>query len=305
MLTATHLAKRFDRNAPAALDDVSFEVKDGEIFGLLGHNGAGKSTALGILLGMVYPDAGEVVIGGKSIQQQREEALAQVGAIFEAPAFYEYLSGWQNLKVLTALSGGVDTKTMEEVVEWVGLSKRIRHRVGTYSHGMRQRLALAQALLPRPKVLILDEPTDGLDPEGIVEFREQLFELRDRSDVTILLSSHLLSEVEQVCDRVAILRGGKKVYEGGVRGLGGDRLVYRIETEELERARQLADEQDVLPGPEQDLFLLPENADPAAFLESLVKAGVPIRQFTHLESTLEDLYLEVSHEEAPATEAKS
>lgn len=296
MLTASHLKKQFDRNAPAALDDVSFEVKEGEIYGLLGHNGAGKSTALGILLGMVYPDAGEVIIAGYSIQRERERALSRVGAIFEAPAFYEYLTGWQNLKVLTSFSGGVDSETMRETVEWVGLSKRIKHRVGTYSHGMRQRLALAQALLPRPKVLILDEPTDGLDPEGIVEFREQLFELRRNYEVTIILSSHLLSEVEQVCDRVAILRGGRKVYEGGVRGLGGDNLVYRIDTPEPEKARDHAKAHDVLEGPEKDLFLLAAEADPSAFLESLVKAGIPVRQYTHLESTLEDLYLEVSHE---------
>ncbi|MCB1230310.1 MAG: ABC transporter ATP-binding protein [Verrucomicrobiae bacterium] len=297
MLTASGLKKRFDRKAPAALDDVSFSVEAGEIYGLLGHNGAGKSTALGIMLGMVFPDEGEVLIGGKSVQRERQAALSQVGAIFESPAFYEYLSGWQNLKVLTAFSGGVDRKTMEEVVEWVGLSKRIRHRVGTYSHGMRQRLALAQALLPRPRVLILDEPTDGLDPEGIVEFREQLFELREKSGVTILLSSHLLSEVEQVCDRVAILQAGRKVYEGATRGLGGEGQLYRIETasaDDLAKARKLAEPKSILAGPGDDLFVFPADADPAGFLADLVNAGVKVRQFVRLESTLEDLYLEVS-----------
>ncbi len=297
MLTASGLKKRFDRKAPPALDDVSFAVDEGEIYGLLGHNGAGKSTALGIMLGMVYPDAGEIVIGGKSVQREREAALSQVGAIFEAPAFYEYLSGWQNLKVLTAFSGGVDRATMEEVVEWVGLTRRIRHRVGTYSHGMRQRLALAQALLPKPKVLILDEPTDGLDPEGIVEFREQLFELREQSGVTILLSSHLLAEVEQVCDRVAILQAGRKVYEGGTRGLGGEGQLHRIEVEsdaDREKTRALAAAHSAVPGPGDDLFVLPPDADAATFLAELVKAGVRVKQFVRLESTLEDLYLEVS-----------
>lgn len=304
MLTVSGLKKRFDRKAPPALDDVSFSVGSGEIYGLLGHNGAGKSTALGILLGMVYPDEGEVTIGGRSVQREREAALSQVGAIFEAPAFYEYLSGWQNLKVLTAFSGGVERETMEEVVAWVGLSKRIRHRVGTYSHGMRQRLALAQALLPKPKVLILDEPTDGLDPEGIVEFREQLFELREKSGVTILLSSHLLSEVEQVCDRVAILQAGKKVYEGGTRGLGGEGQLHRIEfgTEsDRKKAQPIAARHQATPGPGEDLFVLPPGADPVAFLSDLVSAGIQIRQFVRLESTLEDLYLEVSGQGSPAS----
>lgn len=297
MLTASGLRKRFDRKAPPALDGVSFDVNEGEIYGLLGHNGAGKSTALGIMLGMVYPDEGEIVIGGKSVQREREAALSQVGAIFEAPAFYEYLSGWQNLKVLTAFSGGVDRATMEEVVEWVGLTRRIRHRVGTYSHGMRQRLALAQALLPKPKVLILDEPTDGLDPEGIVEFREQLFELRQQSGVTILLSSHLLAEVEQVCDRVAILQAGRKVYEGGTRGLGGEGQLYRIEVEsgdDAAKVRRIAASRSAAPGPEDELFMLPPGADAADLLTELVKAGVRVKQFVRLESTLEDLYLEVS-----------
>jgi ABC-2 type transport system ATP-binding protein len=173
MLEFDQVTKRFSGAAARALDEVSFSVAQGRICGLLGHNGAGKSTALGVLLGMVHPDAGEARIGGVVVQREREKAVAKVGAIFEAPAFYEYLSGWRNLKVLTAYSGGVPEKLMHETVEWVGLSKRIHDRVSAYSHGMRQRLALAQALLPQPELLILDEPTDGLDPEGLVEFRRQ------------------------------------------------------------------------------------------------------------------------------------
>lgn len=294
MLTVSGLRKRFHRDAPVALDEVSFEVKEGEIYGLLGHNGAGKSTALGILLGMVYPDAGEVIIGGRSVQREREAALRQVGAIFEAPAFYEYLTGWQNLKVLTAYSGGVDRDLMAETIAWVGLEKRIHHRVGTYSHGMRQRLALAQALLPRPRVLILDEPTDGLDPEGIVEFREQLFELRRDLGVTILLSSHLLAEVEQVCDRVAILKAGRKIYEGPCRGLAREGALFRLATDDLEGARRVASELGIGFGAEAGQFLIPETVEPADFVAALVARGLRVREFTRLEATLEDLYLEVS-----------
>ena len=146
MLEATGLSKSF--GGKPALRDVSFQVRRGEIFGLLGHNGAGKSTALGIILGMVEPDRGEARIGGESVQRRRARALRQAGAIFESPAFYDYMSGWNNLRVLVSYSGAFDEKQAREVVEQVGLGERIHSRVNTYSHGMRQRLALAQALLP-------------------------------------------------------------------------------------------------------------------------------------------------------------
>lgn len=170
MLEIDHLVKNF-HDSPT-LKGVSFRVERGQIYGLLGHNGAGKSTTLGIILGMVAPTQGEVRIDGVSVQQDRARALRKVGAIFEAPSFYEYLSGWQNLKIFMSYSGRFDEALAKEVVERVGLSKRIHSKVQTYSHGMRQRLALAQALLPEPEILLLDEPTDGLDPEGIKWFRD-------------------------------------------------------------------------------------------------------------------------------------
>ena len=293
MLTVDHLHKRFTRSAPPALDGVSFEVRKGEIFGLLGHNGAGKSTAIGIMLGMVSPDAGDVTVGGVSVRRDRPGVLRQLGAIFESPRFYEYLSGWRNLKVLTAFSGGVPRREMEEIVAWVGLEKRIHHKVGTYSHGMRQRLALAQALLPRPKVLILDEPTDGLDPEGIAEFRQRVRDLRRDFGVTILLSSHLLAEVEQVCDRVAILQGGRKVYDGAGRGLGGDRALYRFAAGDTDALVAAAER---FGGRIEDgcRLSLPKSADPAEVLAALVAEGARVREFARMEETLEDLYLKVS-----------
>ncbi len=292
MLEFIQVSKRFPRAAAPALDGVSFEVAPGRICGLLGHNGAGKSTALGVLLGMVHPDAGEAVIGGASVQRERERAVAKVGAIFEAPAFYEYLSGWRNLQVLTAYSGGVSAELMRETVEWVGLSARIRDRVSTYSHGMRQRLALAQALLPRPELLILDEPTDGLDPEGIVEFRRQVLELRDRLGLTVLLSSHLLAEVEQVCDEVVILQGGRTVYEGRVDGAGTDRAFYRIEAENAALAEAVCREL----GGEVfgDRVAFPSSAKPADLLAALVDRGARITRFAPEEGSLEALYLQCS-----------
>ena len=292
MLQFLNVSKRFPGAAAAALDDVSFTVGKGRICGLLGHNGAGKSTSLGVLLGMIHPDSGEAVIGGCSVQQNREGAIRKVGAIFEAPAFYEYLSGWRNLKVLTAYSGGVPESVMRETVAWVGLEKRIHDRVSAYSHGMRQRLALAQALLPQPELLILDEPTDGLDPEGIVEFRRQILELRDRRGLTVLLSSHLLTEVEQVCDEVVILQGGKKVYEGRVNGFGDGRVFYRLESENENITRQLCVDLGGEIFGEKVAF--PSDRKAADLLAALVAGGARLTCFAPESGSLETLYLEIS-----------
>ena len=292
MLQFLNVSKRFPGAAAAALDDVSFTVGKGRICGLLGHNGAGKSTSLGVLLGMIHPDRGEAVIGGCSVQQNREGAIRKVGAIFEAPAFYEYLSGWRNLKVLTAYSGGVPESVMRETVAWVGLEKRIHDRVSAYSHGMRQRLAIAQALLPQPELLILDEPTDGLDPEGIVEFRRQILELRDRRGLTVLLSSHLLTEVEQVCDEVVILQGGKKVYEGLVNGFGDGRVFYRLESENENITRQLCVDLGGEIFGEKVAF--PSDRKAADLLAALVAGGARLTCFAPESGSLETLYLEIS-----------
>lgn len=294
MLDFVSVSKRFSRHAPPALEDVSFAVTDGEIVGLLGHNGAGKSTALGILLGMVAPDRGEVSIGGYSVLRNRVGALRQVGAIFEAPAFYEYLSGRRNLEVLTAYSGGVSKSEFDEVVEWVGLKDRIQHRVGTYSHGMRQRLALAQSLLPRPRLLVLDEPTDGLDPEGIVEFRHQVRELRDQFGLTVLLSSHLLSEVEQVCDRVIILQKGKKIHEGPVGSAGERRLVLEIRSPQPDLTIPLIKAEGGEMLDDHNYYAFPPDTECSALLGRLVAAGARIEHYARREGSLEALYLRLS-----------
>jgi ABC-2 type transport system ATP-binding protein len=290
MLVANGLFKKF--GGKPALTDVSFHVKRGEIYGLLGHNGAGKSTSLGIILGMVMPDQGDVTIDGISVMKDRSKALRKVGAIFEAPAFYDYLSGWDNLKILMSYSSGFDATAAREVVEKVGLSKRVHSKVRTYSHGMRQRLALAQALLPEPEVLLLDEPTDGLDPEGIKWFRDFILRLRDERGMTVLFNSHLLAEVELMCDRVAILREGKRVFEGTVSGLQDEAPVFEVAFEPWEKAHKIVEEMggEVLT---QDRIGLLKNTDPAILVEKLVSAGVRIRAFAPVRRSLEDLYMEI------------
>ena len=218
-----------------ALHGVSFEVQRGEIFGLLGHNGAGKSTALGILLGQVYPDEGETFVGGISVQTDRPKALAKVGAIFEQPRFYDYLSGWRNLEIFTSYSAAVSRVGMQDAVDFVGLTGRIHDKVGAYSQGMRQRLGLAQALLPAPEVIFLDEPTNGLDPEGIAEMRLLIQRLHRERGLTVLFCSHLLSEVEVLCERVAILNKGRLLYTGRWQDLMPKGTRYRVEVEPAEK----------------------------------------------------------------------
>lgn len=290
MLEARGLSKKF--GGKPALRDVSFKLERGEIYGLLGHNGAGKSTSLGIILGMVEPDAGEVLIDGVSVQAKRSIALRKVGAIFEAPAFYDYLSGWDNLKILMGYSGGFDEKLALEVVERVGLKKRVRSKVRTYSHGMRQRLALAQALLPEPEILLLDEPTDGLDPEGIKWFRDFILQLREERGMTVLFNSHLLAEVELMCDRVAILREGKRIFEGTMKGLRDEVPVFEIDAKPWDKAATIITGYggEILA---EGRIALPAHHDPAGLVAQLVLGGVGIRAFSPVKRSLEDLYMEL------------
>lgn len=293
MLEIKNLWKSF--NGLPALQSVSFKVAKGEIYGLLGHNGAGKSTTIGIILGMVAAGSGEVLIDGVSVQQDRAKALRKVGAIFEAPAFYDYLSGWNNLKILIGYSGRFDEQSAREVVERVGLTDRIHSKVRTYSHGMRQRLALAQALLPEPEILLLDEPTDGLDPEGIKWFREFILDLRRQRGITVLFNSHLLAEVEQMCDRIAILQGGKIVFEGPIKGLEGGNTRFLIDVSPVEKAL------DVIATyggymESQQIAYIPSTVDSAAVVRDMVFAGIAVKSFHAQHRSLEDLYMEIKLE---------
>ncbi len=292
MLAIDDISKAYTADR-AAVEDVSFHVGAGEIVGLLGHNGAGKSTLLGCMLGLVSPDRGEVRIAGVSVQRDRERALRRVGAIFEAPAFYDYLSGWRNLRILSALSGFADVAATREVVERVGLTARIHHCVGAYSHGMRQRLALAQALLPMPELLLLDEPTDGLDPEGIREFRDFVRRLRDERGITILFNSHLLTEVERLCDRVAIIKAGRLLYVGTGAELRQPHQRFVVATDDWD---QLAALVGALGGraATPPVVELPPEADIADLVAQAVQTGLRVRQVTPQQETLEELYLKVS-----------
>jgi ABC-2 type transport system ATP-binding protein len=240
---------------------------------------------------MVAAGSGEVFIGDISVRKKPQEALRKVGSIFEAPAFYDYMSGWDNLKVLVGLSGRFDKAAAREVVERVGLEDRIHSKVGAYSHGMRQRLALAQALLPEPEILLLDEPTDGLDPEGIKWFRDFILGLREERGITVLFNSHLLSEVEQMCDRVAIIRAGELVYEGAVDELRDDRPGVRLQAKPPEVLRSvLGNFEGEKMGEERWVF--PEGTEVSDVVRSLVERGAEVSEVTPVRRSLEDVYLE-------------
>ena len=217
VLQTQRLTRKYRRRV--IVDRLSLTVEAGDIFGFLGQNGAGKSTTIRMVLGLVRPTSGQVRVLGYDMSRQPLRALKRIGAIIDAPAFYENFSGQQNLKMLAAMSGGAERQRIETVLEIVGLRERAQDPVRVYSHGMRQRLGIAQALLPDPELIILDEPTDGLDPQGLCEIRALIRHLRDELGLTVMLSSHLLHEVEQICNRVAIIDGGRLLCQSSVEDL--------------------------------------------------------------------------------------
>ncbi|MBE0544855.1 MAG: ABC transporter ATP-binding protein [Verrucomicrobia bacterium] len=290
MIRLRALRKKF--GARLAVDNLTLTVPAGEIFGLLGHNGAGKSTAIGMMLGQVWPTSGEVEVCGHDVTRQRAHALRKVGAIFETPAFYDYLSGWRNLEILSHYTAPTSKERIREVVEWVGLSGREQSKVKTYSHGMRARLALAQALLPQPELLILDEPGSGLDPEGIAEMRQTIVRLHREMGLTILLSSHLLNEVEQLCTRIAVLNQGRKVFEGQVNEVRAERSRVVLRTPDFAAATALLGERRLISGATDGRFiLLQDGTGTADVTRALVSAGMDVEGIWQHEQTLEDFYL--------------
>ena len=290
MISLLEVQKKF--GVRIAVEGLSLNVPRGEIFGLLGHNGAGKSTAIGMMLGQVWPTRGEVKVCGHDVTTHRAQALQKVGAIFEAPAFYDYLSGWRNLEILSHYSAPTSAQRIREVVDWVGLTGREQSKVRTYSHGMRARLALAQALLPQPEMLILDEPGNGLDPEGIAEMRQTIARLHRELGLTILLSSHQLSEVEQLCTRIAVLNKGRKVFEGLVADVKAARGRVQLKTPDFAAATVLLRERGIITGSSDKKYIvLGEGRTTAEATKTLVEANITVEGIWQQDQTLEDFYL--------------
>ena len=283
-----------------AVDHVDLTVRAGDVYGYLGPNGAGKTTSLRMMLGLIRPTEGAVKLFGRD-PLDGIAALEGVAGFVEAPRFYPYLSGRRNLELLAALDGGGARERIGDALRTVELSGRAGDKVGGYSHGMRQRLGIAAALLRAPKLLLLDEPATGLDPAGMRDMRALIRRLAD-GGMTVLLSSHLLPEVEELCDRVAIIRSGAIVYEGAIAelkqmGASG----YRLRTTDDERALAVAAAQpgvsDVRRGAHA-IHLSAEEPTAAELSVALVEAGVAIVEMVRETATLEDLFFHLTEDRA-------
>jgi ABC-2 type transport system ATP-binding protein len=296
VLRTVRLTKRYGRRL--ALADLDLEVERGRVHGFLGPNGAGKTTCISLILGLITPADGHVEMFGLDTRTHLSPALRRTGAVLEGAAFYPHLSARDNLRILGALSGGVEARRIEDTLALVGLQARARDKVRGYSLGMTQRLALAAALLHEPELLILDEPTNGLDPAGMREFRGLIREL-GASGKTVFVSSHLLNEVEQMCDHVSIIKEGRLITQGPVQTLvrRGDAL--EVTTTDNDRAQSLLKE---IPGiasvvREGDRLVVEAPREQAAEISrALAEQRIYLSELKPREGSLEDFFLEVTAE---------
>ncbi len=298
ILETRNLTKRFKQLV--AVDDLNLRVKIGEVLGFLGPNGSGKSTTVGLVLGLIAPTSGSVLIAGRPLAGSSELVSEHVGAIIENPAFYPYMSGRDNLRAHAFAVGGVPEGRIDELLSLVGLTERARHKYKTYSLGMKQRLGIASTLLTDPALVILDEPTNGLDPAGQREIREIIPRLADQGH-GVLLASHMLHEVEQVSDRVLIIRRGKLITEGSVDDLlrrGGyvEVFVDGYDPElALKAIRPLPHVEQVTIECGKLIVVTPEDRG-GELNRALVEAGIYASAITPKRSTLEDVFLELTDE---------
>jgi len=301
VLEVRGLCKRFGEIT--AVDELNLTIHPGDVYGFIGPNGAGKTTTIRMILGLIHSNAGEVKIFGYDLKRDYRRALSEIGALVESPAFYPFLSGYRNLRLFGDLSQRVSRERIYQVLELVGLSRRAHHRVRGYSQGMRQRLGIALALLHQPKLLILDEPTNGLDPQGIREVRNLIRRISQEEKITIFLSSHLLGEMEKVCNRVGIIYRGRLIAEGDVDELlGKEQDFVEIQVENTESAQRFLKEKFAGLNPEIKkagwLEFKKENWDLAEINQALVQAGFKVFSIYPHRRTLEDLFVELTGESA-------
>ncbi|WP_434750622.1 ABC transporter ATP-binding protein [Paenibacillus amylolyticus] len=311
VLSVQNLKKKIGRKW--IIKDVTFDVKPGEIFGFLGPNGAGKTTTIRMLVDLIKPTEGKISVCGYDVNRDPERALKYVGSIVENPEVYTYLTGWENLEHFARMQPGVDYDRIQEVVNIVRLDQRIHDKVRTYSLGMRQRLGIAQALLGRPRLLILDEPTNGLDPKGIKELREFIKQLASEG-MAVFVSSHLLSEIQLLCNRVAIISSGRVLAVGGVNELIEDHSEVAIwHLTPFEAGRQFLLDQGIKlvsrPAEVMDDTIvagLGANAVVAEMhedripnlVQQMVQAGIQVEGVQRIQPTLEQLFLKMTEGES-------
>ena len=296
MIQTEGLTKRFGKNI--AVNSLSMEVQRGRIYGLLGPNGSGKTTTMGMLLGLLRPSAGSYKLFGSDTK--RDESLRRIGAMIESPTFYPYLTGRQNMEYFQGVIGRGARDEIDELLHRVGLGGRGDDRFRTYSQGMKQRLGIAYTLIGEPDLVFLDEPTNGLDPEGMIEVRELIRNIGD-GDRTVLLSSHLLHEVEQVCDSVTIISGGRLVAQGSVAELisTNGREQVRVKSTDDERAQDILAALDwveeVTPA-EDALLVTAPVARSGELTAAMARSEVYVTEMAPVRTSLEEYFLDVTSE---------
>ncbi|SMQ83101.1 ABC-2 type transport system ATP-binding protein [Bacillus sp. OV166] len=283
------------------IDNISFQVNKGEVFGFLGPNGAGKTTTIRMIVGLMSMTSGDISVGGSSIKSDFEDAVRHIGAIVENPEMYKFLTGYQNLVHYARMSKGISKEKIAETVELVGLTDRINDKVKTYSLGMRQRLGLAQCLLHDPQVLILDEPTNGLDPAGIREIRDYVRLLAREKNLAVIVSSHLLSEMEMMCDRIGIIQNGRLIDVQLVHELvhGETEMTYEMEVVPSEKALALLETHypNVRANRSRNGITveLPKEEIPN-LVKTFVSEDIQVFAIKEVAKTLEDRFLELTTE---------
>ncbi len=291
-----HLSKKY--GGALRVNDLSLRVPEGCIYGFLGPNGAGKSTTLKMILGLVRPTGGDISVFGTSLTRRHRLAiLKQVGSLIESPSYYGHLTGEENLRIVQTMRG-VPVQNIQEVLEIVRLSDQKNKRVAHYSLGMKQRLGLAAALLGYPRLLILDEPTNGLDPAGIQEMRELIKELPQRFGMTVLVSSHLLSEIDQMADHVGIIREGELVFQDSLAALHSrSKHHLALRTTDNARAQRLLQARHLHVSDEGEGYLmlpLLNDDTTAALVQVLAESGVGLLRLEERQKSLEDIFLELT-----------
>ncbi|WP_017151413.1 ABC transporter ATP-binding protein [Bacillus bingmayongensis] len=275
------------------VENISFEVKKGEVVGLLGPNGAGKTTLMRMMVGMISMTEGEVWIDGQSVKQEFESTAAKIGAVIENPEFYPFLSGYENLTYFGRMNGNVTEERIDEVVQLLGMGQVIDRKVKAYSLGMRQRLGIAQALVHNPDVLILDEPTNGLDPNGIHEMRMYIKKIAHEQGKAVLVSSHLLSEVELMCDRVIIIQHGEYVATQNIqRDESLEMETIHIRVDDVKRAAELLNHDITIQ--DNELIMTVKNEEIPNVIRTLTEKGIRIYRVYEERKTLEEKFLELT-----------
>ena len=300
ILDIENVSKSFGKKK--IIDNISLKVNTGEVFGFLGPNGAGKTTTIKMIMGLLSIDSGKILINGFNVSKDFEKAMMYIGGIVENPDMYGYLSGYQNLK-LHARIYGVGNDRINEVVKLVSLEKRIKDKVSKYSLGMKQRLGLALALLHNPKVLILDEPTNGLDPSGIKDLRDILKDLAHNHGICVFVSSHLLSEMQLMCDKVAVIDSGKIIKVETLENVLNNKTeenesIYDFEVIQLEQAKKVIDEQGKykysIDTEKNIISIAIEKENVSEIVKLFVKNNIDIEQFQKQKKSLEEAFINMT-----------